>query len=97
VLPAGPKAHEVADHNLPDRHVSGRPSAYHGRVGCHECGQVIERALRADLLKRPDRDVRGRDPEKQRVAPGREHHRENPNTSRIPFGTVTTLARMMLA
>ena len=68
-LVAGRHADEVSHHHVVERHAAVDPVADHNRVRSDQRGEPVERPLGADLLKRPDRDVRDQDPDEQSVPP----------------------------
>ena len=87
-LVAGRQTHEVADDDLLDRHPAVDPVAHDHRLGRDQRGQPVERALGADLLERPDRDVRDQDPEEQRVLPRPERDRQHAEEEQDPVRDV---------
>ena len=68
-------AQQVARHDLVDGNGSRDPVANDGRRRRDERGEPVERALRADLLRDPDRRVRDKHAEEERVLPLSEHKR----------------------
>ena len=60
--------HQVADDDLVDRHLARLAVADDGRLGDDQRRELVEGALRPDLLEGADRDVGGEDREEERVA-----------------------------
>jgi hypothetical protein len=58
------------------------------RVGGDQRREPVERALGADLLKGPDRDVRDEDPEEQGISPRRERDRQHAEEQQDAVGDV---------
>ena len=77
--------------------VRATPSRTTRRRRRDERGEPVERALRAHLLRDPDRRVRDEHAEEERVLPLAEASVAAPATARIRLKTVKTLARTMLA
>ena len=71
-----------------DRHAALAAVAHDHRLRRDERRQPVERALRADLLERPDHDVRDQDPHEQRVLPRGERDRQDPEDEQDPVGDV---------
>jgi hypothetical protein len=76
-LVAGLDVDEVADHDLLDRDLSLLAVADDGCVRGDEGREAVERPLRAQLLRDPDRRVGDDDPEEEGVLPLREREREH--------------------
>ena len=87
-LVAARQADDVAGHNLVDRHAPRRAVPDHRRLRGDERCEPVERALRADLLERPDRDVRDQDPDEERVLPRRERERQDAEREQDPVRDV---------
>ena len=64
------------------------PVAHDHRLRRDQRGEPVERALGADLLERPDRDVRDQDPEEQRVLPRPEGDRQHAEEEQDPVRDV---------
>ena len=60
------------------------PVADDHRLRGDQRGEPVERALRADLLERPDPDVRDQDPEEERVLPRPEGDRQDAEQQKDP-------------
>ncbi len=71
-------AHEVAGNHLPDGDVAWLAVADDGGLGRDQRSQAVERALRAQLLRDPDRGVGHDDEEEERVPPVCEDERQQP-------------------
>ncbi len=70
-------SNRVTDDHILDRQRDVVAVAHHDRLGCDQRREPVELALGADLLERPDRDVRDDDAEKERVTPGVERERQD--------------------
>jgi hypothetical protein len=83
-LIAGREADEVPDDDLVQGDAALGPIADHRGVGRDQRREPVEGALRADLLKRTDRDVRDQDPEEERVPPRAEDERQHAEEEQDP-------------
>ena len=70
-------AQQVTRRDLVDGNGSRDPVANDGCSGRDERSEAVERALRADLLRDPDRRVREQDAEEERVLPLAKHERRS--------------------
>ena len=91
-LIAGHDPHEIAHHDLVDRHLTWCPVADHGRPRRDERGQFVQRTLGADLLKRPDRDARPGSRETKASLAFPKISVAAPNSARIKLNTVKVFA-----
>ena len=76
-LITGRNAHQVTHHHPIDGDATVDAVSYHHRLGRDQRGKPVECALGANLLKRPDRDVRDQDSNEQSVLPGSKHERQH--------------------
>ena len=83
-LVARSKPHDIPHHELIDRNPSIGPVPDHDHFRRDQRGKPVQRPLRANLLKRPDRDVRDQDPEKQGVLPRPERQGQHAEDKQDP-------------